>query len=64
MKEKDPGLRLLRWRIQLDEYDYEIVYKKGSLNTNADALSRIASLRKDGTKKGAVDEETKKQILL
>jgi hypothetical protein len=63
MNVKDPGSRLLRWRIQLDEYDYEIVYKKGSLNTNADALSRIANLRKEGPKEGALDEETKKQIL-
>jgi hypothetical protein len=32
MNVKDPGSRLLRWRIQLEEYDYEIIYKKGSLN--------------------------------
>jgi hypothetical protein len=29
---KDPGLRLLRWRIKLKEYDCKIVYKKGALN--------------------------------
>jgi len=29
MNVKDPGSRLLRWRIQLEEYDYEIVYKPG-----------------------------------
>lgn len=38
---KDPSSRLIRWRIQLAEYDYEIVHKKGKLNKNADALSRI-----------------------
>lgn len=38
---KDPNSRLVRWRLKLEEYDYEIVYKKGKLNTNADALSRI-----------------------
>jgi hypothetical protein len=32
---------LLRWRLQLKEYEYNIVYKRGSSNTNADALSRI-----------------------
>lgn len=32
--------RLARWRIKLSEYDYEIVYKKGIANCNADALSR------------------------
>lgn len=54
MNVKDPGSRLLRWRIKLEEYDYEIVYKRGSLNTNADALSRINML---------VKEDGKKQIL-
>jgi hypothetical protein len=38
---KDPSSRLLRWRIKLEEYDYDIVYKPGVRNTNADALSRI-----------------------
>lgn len=38
---KDPGSRLVRWRLKLEEYDYNIQYKKGKLNCNADALSRI-----------------------
>lgn len=37
---KDPSSRLVRWRLKLLEYDYEIVYKQGKLNRNADALSR------------------------
>lgn len=28
------------WRIKLAEYDYDIVYKAGKTNVNADALSR------------------------
>lgn len=38
---KDPGSRLIRWRLKLEEYDYEIIYKAGKYNVNADALSRI-----------------------
>lgn len=37
---KDPTSRLARWRIKLAEYDYEIIYKPGRINANADALSR------------------------
>jgi hypothetical protein len=44
MNVKDPGSRLLGWRIKLEEYDHDVVYRKGALNTNADALSRINSL--------------------
>jgi hypothetical protein len=38
---KDPSSRLLRWRLKLEEYDYDIIYKPETKNTNADALSRI-----------------------
>ena len=38
---KDPGSRLARWRLKLEEYDYTIIYKPGKINKNADALSRI-----------------------
>lgn len=38
---KDPGSRLLRWRLKLEEYQYTIQYKPGKINCNADALSRI-----------------------
>ena len=38
---KNKSARVTRWKLSLAEYDYEIEYKKGSLNSNADALSRI-----------------------
>lgn len=36
----DPTSRLMRWRLKLAEYDYQIKYKPGKRNKNADALSR------------------------
>jgi hypothetical protein len=37
---KDPSSRLIRWRLLLEEYDFEVVYKPGKQNVNADSLSR------------------------
>lgn len=37
---KDSSSRLVRWRLKLNEFEYEIQYKKGKLN-QADPLSRI-----------------------
>ena len=42
---KDPSSRLLRWRLKLEEYDYDVVHKPGVRNTNVDALSRITMTR-------------------
>jgi hypothetical protein len=33
--------RLIRWKIKLCEYDYEIDYKPGKLHTNVDYVSRV-----------------------
>ncbi|CEP12862.1 hypothetical protein, partial, partial [Parasitella parasitica] len=42
---KMPKGRLARWIMELQEYQpYEIVHKKGVLNVDADALSRIADV--------------------
>jgi len=38
---KGQNQKLLRWKLTLSEYDYGIIYKKGSQNVIADALSRI-----------------------
>ncbi|CAK9812938.1 Retrovirus-related Pol polyprotein from transposon 17.6 [Anthophora plagiata] len=37
---EDPTSRLMRWRLKLAEYEYDILYKAGKANVNADALSR------------------------
>ncbi|XP_055381890.1 probable polyketide synthase 39 [Condylostylus longicornis] len=40
---KEPGAKLQRWRIRLNEYDFEIDYVKGKENRVADFLSRMDS---------------------
>ena len=37
---KDTGGRLTRWLLFLQQFDFTIAYKKGTNNSNADALSR------------------------
>ena len=37
---KDPCSRVVRWRLKYAEYDFDVVYKAGKINVNADALSR------------------------
>jgi hypothetical protein len=41
---KEPATRLLRLLIKLCTFDYEIRYKKGTANGDADALSRVQIL--------------------
>lgn len=38
---KEPSSKLVRWRLKISEFDYEIRFKKGVKNGNADALSRV-----------------------
>jgi len=37
----DPTMRIGRWALLLQEYDFHVIYRKGSENGNADGLSRI-----------------------
>jgi hypothetical protein len=47
----------------LAEYDYEIVHKSGSQNTNVDALSRIGSVGTIEEQTDIPDAKARKQIL-
>lgn len=40
---KDPNDKMIRMRLQLEEYDYEVKYRPGKQNVVADGLSRIIS---------------------
>jgi len=48
---KDPEGQLARWLEQLQEFDFEIVHKRGKKHTNADALSRQPGLSTVWTRK-------------
>lgn len=41
MNLKEPNSRLTRWRLKLSVYDFTVIYKKGKMNSNADALPRM-----------------------
>ena len=47
---KNPSPKIARWLLQLEEYDYNIIYKEGKSNVNADIMSRLPMY--------AVEEET------
>ena len=40
---KEPKGQLARWLEQLEEFNFQIVHRKGNLHSNADALSRFPS---------------------
>ena len=63
MNVKDPGSRLMRWRLQLAEYDFEVVYKPGTQNGNADALSRVNVLERESTVPQEISADMKSKIL-
>ena len=37
----NPSPKIARWILQLEEYDFEIIYKQGKSHGNADGMSRI-----------------------
>ena len=40
LKTAELNTRVQKWRFKLSEFDYEVIYKPGKLNLNADALSK------------------------
>ena len=44
LEKKIKNEKLVRWRLELSEFAYDIEYKRCSVNVPADALSRICSL--------------------
>lgn len=37
---KDPTSRIWKWKLKLSDFEFDIQYKEGRTNANADALSR------------------------
>ena len=58
---KDLSGRLARWAMLLQEFDFDIVYRKGSQNGNADGLSRLP-VESDVDGVAGLDEVSLKQI--
>jgi hypothetical protein len=51
--------QLLRWALQLEDFDFEVVHRAGKLNANADSLSRITipeTRMEDETKSDEISE--------
>ena len=50
----EPSGRLMRWRLRLSEFDFVVLYKKGKINTQADALSHLPT---SGDTTSEIDDE-------
>ena len=56
LKEAKSPPRLVRWALNLTEFDFEIKHKKGSSNGNADCLSRLPTPTRLSEQHTIVDE--------
>ena len=54
---KDPAPRLARWIIRMSNFDFEIDYKPGKENQNADALSRLSANDSDNEGKETNEDQ-------
>ena len=56
MTTNDPQVRLMRWRLRLMVFDYEIIYRPDRVHQVLDALPRIIC-EGDEERKADIDEE-------
>ncbi len=57
---KDPVGKLYRWAVLIQQFDFEIIYKKGSKHLNADTLSRpvlVSEIVQDNYSKDIYDNK-------
>lgn len=47
--------RLTRWRLKLAEYNFNIIYRKGKCNANADTLSRVETVEQETAKEEIIE---------
>ncbi|GBB92558.1 hypothetical protein RclHR1_20220004 [Rhizophagus clarus] len=66
MNAKVPKGRRARWVINLQQYDFEVIYRSRKENKNADGLSRLRfekDINKQGIREKQVVEEINKRIV-
>ena len=59
---KEPEGMLARWLTVLETYDYSIQYRKGSLHSNADAMSRIPVRKRKCKRESCLDCSNSLQV--
>jgi hypothetical protein len=60
---KDPSSRLIRWKLLLEEYEYDIQYSAGKRNCNADSLSRYPTCCLNVNIEETISKERKNKII-